>query len=112
MFQSFYKNKTTNNNTAMTKILYTTDGSTPTVASTLLPGCQAEEIQPSAASPVFMLLDTSYIPASDETLSLLLTIRHGVGTGVLNMLANGADKLIELRVFDHGEDPGDTGVDL
>lgn len=102
----------TNNDTLVIEILYTTDGSTPTITSPILLGGVTEVIQPNAASPMGGIIRTTYTPAADETLSLLLTIKHGVGTGAMGLLANSSDNVLELTVVDRGEDPGDTGVDL
>lgn len=102
----------TNNDTLVIEILSTTDGSTPTITSSLLPGAASEVPQPNAASPVWGQIVTRYIPGSDETLSLLLTVKHGIGTGAMGLLANGTSSIIEMLVIDQGEDPGDTGVDL
>jgi hypothetical protein len=102
----------TNNDTMIIDIVYTTDGSTPTTASSLLAGASSETIQPNAASPVYSSISTTYTPAGNETLSLLLTIKHGVGTGAMGLLATGTTSIIEMLIIDRGVDPGDTGVDL
>lgn len=103
----------TNNDVAVVDILYTTDGSTPAVAtSSVLPGATCETQQVIATQFVFGIIETTYTPAADELLSLLLCIRHSAGVGAMNMPADGTARIIEMRVLDCGEDPGDTGVDL
>lgn len=53
----------------------------------------------------------SYSPASDETLSVLVTVIRASGGGVAFLQASSSQPL-ELFVDDMGEDPGDTGVVL
>lgn len=93
-------------------IRYTTDGSTPTTASPIIPGGntqfrQAANAVTESAAPIC----TTYTPVADETLSLLLTVRNFAGGGTVAMAADSIN-IIEMRVKDLGPDPGDTGVDI
>lgn len=98
--------------TSTVTLCYTTDGSTPTISSSQIPGGTIQAAQANAASPEGRRISTTYIPAADETLSLLLAFNRTSGTGAMSILADGASRIIEIRVMDCGEDPGDTGVDL
>lgn len=81
-----------------------------TVASTLL-----DEIQttiPSIVHPPVLPLDCEpYIPATNETLSVLLSVARLSGTGNVSLVTNTGIP-ITMVVEDMGVDPGDTGVDL
>ena len=90
---------------------YTTDGSTPTIASAQLFGTAAAKRLASAADPEHVLIDVTYVPAVDETLSLLLCINRSTGAGIERVISDGLN-MIEFKVYDCGVDPGDTGVDL
>lgn len=91
---------------------YTLDGSTPVIGSTLLPGGVAEAKLVDTAFGESRVIATSLTPASDGSLSLLLSVARGSGTGNIIIQANGTSTICEFRVYDRGEDPGDTGVDL
>jgi hypothetical protein len=93
-------------------ILATMDGSTPTIASTTLPGAATQTVIPNTSFGEARPILTSYIPAVDETLSLLLVAARGSGSGAIVIQANGAGTVCEMKIVDLGEDPGDTGVDL
>lgn len=99
-------------NVGQAVITYTTDGSTPVVGSTVLPGSLIETNIHDTVQPEAVIINTSYTPASDQTLSLLLCIARRVGTGAIMLVADGTNTIIELSIFDSGEDPGDVGVDL
>jgi hypothetical protein len=92
-------------------ITYTTDGSTPTISSTTLPGGRAQALQANISNGEYLYISTTYTPASDETLSLLLCVsrQSGAGTVVIN---GDSVNTIEMVVEDIGVDPGDTGTDL
>lgn len=94
------------------ELRYTTDGSTPTVSSTQLPGAVGDFQTPTNATwRKADSLKTVYAPAGDETLSLLLTIGRIAGTGNCTLFADGT-YLTEIFVYQSGPDPGDTGVSL
>lgn len=93
------------------QIHYTTDGTTPTTSSTVMPGAVTQSISgavsQSTNSPILGL----YSPGSDETLSLLLSVIRSAGAGTVTIFAD-ATNTIDMWVEQLGLDPGDTGVDL
>lgn len=92
-------------------IRYTTDGSTPTTTSTILPGGLCDSGQANAGFGEANMIETLYIPAANETLSLLLCVQRVNGTGSVGIVNVGGYQT-ELIVEDIGEDPGDTGTDI
>jgi hypothetical protein len=94
------------------RITYTTDGTTPTSGSTILPGAKTQGRQSVSASfGEDRVICTLYAPATDETLSLLLCVRRDSGTGSVSIGGlNGW--LIDMWVTDMGEDPGNTGTSI
>lgn len=62
------------------RIRYTTDGTTPTTASPVLPGAEAWLRQADHTVAETKVIQVLYQPTVDETLSLILTI-HGIVTG-------------------------------
>lgn len=99
------------NDVAMARIRYTTDGSTPSVSSTVLPGGQAEAVLANVTFGEDRVISTTYVPAADETLSLLLCVSRQTGSGSITVIADGSATLCELKVRDCGVSAGDTGVD-
>lgn len=94
------------------RITYTTDGSTPTTASSTLPGGRSQARQSVSASfGEDRAIQALYAPASDETLSLLLCVRRDSGTGSVGISGTGGF-VIQMWVEQLGENPGDTGVDI
>lgn len=91
---------------------YTTDGSTPTSSSSVLPGSNSENHTQTSSQYDGLTMVTDYTPAADQTLSLLMTYRHLSGTGAMVLQGNGVQYLTAIYVDDMGDDPGDTGVDL
>ena len=100
------------NDVGAMQIRYTTDGSTPTISSTILPGAFARAKLVDASFAESRAIHTTYTPAADQTLSLLLCVLRETGSGNVNLVADGAAAIIEMCIYDRGEDPGDTGVDL
>lgn len=93
-------------------LFYTTDGSTPTTSSSVLPGSSGQvDFASTAQTPVATVI-ADYNPVVDETLSVLLAANHVVGTSNSNVTANGIGFVTSLYVDDKGDDPGDTGTDL
>lgn len=91
-------------------VRYTTDGSTPTTASTQLGAIQMQV--PNTSFPPTQELDLPFpVGGSDLTLAVLLTVARQSGTGSVSLLA-AAGFDIDLVVEDVGADPGDLGVDL
>jgi hypothetical protein len=93
-------------------IRYTTDGTTPTASSTLLPGSMGRLVLPGASTAVSLDIETDYYPAADETLSLVLCIARAAGTGSCSIFADGSGFVIDMKVYQGGPDVGDTGTDL
>lgn len=91
------------------KLRYTTDGTTPTTASTVL--ASSQELQDNTSLGVDLQMLVTYTPAADETLSILLTVSRISGTGTVGMLAD-STRPNEIIVLDAGLDVGDTGVDI
>jgi len=96
---------------AQITITYTTDGSTPTIASSVMPGGTGKALIRNISHPELILISTVYVPSGNETLSLLLSLARATGTGTVLALGTSPD-VLEVKVFDAGVDPGDTGVDL
>lgn len=91
-------------------LTYTTDGSTPTVASAQLLGSAMNKRLASAADPEHIILDTIYVPSVDETLSILLCVGRSTGTGIERIIADSL-QTISIRIYDCGVDTGDMGID-
>lgn len=88
---------------------YDNTGASATTASTVLtvsPTYCGNNAQQDAVQ-----IGVFYAPASDETLSILLTTARLAGTGNISLLA-AATSPIDLYVMDCSVDPGDSGVDL
>jgi len=92
-------------------LTYTTDGSTPTISSSVLPGGEYTKVLPNIAVAEGSPLITTYVPAADETFSLLMSVARFSGTGNIIILGS-ATVILEMKIVDMGEDVGDTGVDL
>jgi hypothetical protein len=94
-------------------IRYTTDGSTPTTSSAILPGASARSpTLTTGSNSLTTTSETEYVPASDETLSLLMCIARLTGTGNVSLFADGSGYVIDMKVYCDGPDVGDTGTDL
>lgn len=91
--------------TIRSEIRFSTTGAA-TTASTVLPGLQSFTAFGSTT-----LLEAEYIPATNQTLSILLCVARFSGTGNCQFYADGT-RITELRVIDNGVDVTDTGVDL
>lgn len=86
---------------------YTTDGSTPTTASTALVQAQVDIV----VSYQSLVLSALYTPATAVDLTLLLTCARAAGSG--NAFIAGATATpIDLWVTVTQQDIGDTGVDI
>jgi len=92
-------------------VTYTTDGSTPTVASTLMIGSEFRKSDDTEGANDASRT-TFYVPIGDQTLSLLLCHRRVSGTGAVTVFADNGGYVTELWIRDCGDDPGDTGVDI
>lgn len=92
------------------EIRYSTSG-VATTASPVLPGARAFELFGNASFGNTTILDTTYTPAVDETISLLLCVARDSGSGNVSLFADGT-RVTELRAYDELPDPGNTGTDL
>jgi hypothetical protein len=88
---------------------YTTDGSTPTTASTAMMLGAMKLAAAAAAQPV--VLQRTYSPASAETLSLLMCVNRVSGTGSVSILGDPTFP-IQMWVEDGGLDPGDVATEI
>jgi hypothetical protein len=97
-----------NNDVITGRFRYTTDGTTATTSSTQL--AQLNGIFNFAAG-AGMVITTEINPASDQTVSLLLSVGRTAGTGNVKFLGNAVYPIC-IWVYDMGVDTGDVGVDL
>lgn len=104
-------NSTVTGDTMFARIRYTTDGSTPTTSSTILPGAEMQCRENDSSWHETKIIVTHYTPVVDETLSLLLTVGRLNGTGSVQSVGS-AVTVVDLRVDSNGVDPGDIGVDI
>lgn len=99
---------TVTTDTAVVNIRYTTDGSTPSTASTNMGFLRGPVGNPNASHGLIRF----YPASSADTLSLLLTVGRAAGTGNVSITANGTVNPLDMILWDLGDDPGDTGVDI
>jgi hypothetical protein len=90
-------------------VLRVSNSGTATTSSTQL--AIDQKVVPNISLPEGLLVDADYAPAGDETLSVLVSYVRQSGTGVFQALGDPTFPML-LRVFDSGDDPGDTGTDL
>jgi hypothetical protein len=96
-------------NDAVRMVVRASTSGSATTASTQL--AIAQGVVSNIALPECFEIDIPYAPASDGTLSVLMSIVRQSGTGVFQAL--GASTIpINLVVSDEGLDPGDTGTDI
>lgn len=93
------------------RLRYTTDGSTPTTSSTILPGSLAYAQIANASWPETRVIEAEHTPAADQTFSVLLCISRTAGTGDCTLFAD-ADHALEMKIIHDGDDVGDTGTDI
>jgi hypothetical protein len=101
-----------NNDEVFARFRYTTDGSTPTTSSPVLLGSYIAVRQTDANVPEHKIIRTTYVPATDETLSLLLCVGRVAGTGNCSITASAGSECTEFTVIDLGTDPGNSGTDI
>lgn len=102
---------TVNNDVVDVYIRYTTDGSTPTTSSPILPGGIARKKLTDNAAAESVSISTTYTPGADQTLSLLLTVARFSGTGTVLIFGDGT-AITDLRIKPRGLDPTDSGTDI
>jgi hypothetical protein len=104
---------TVNNDRALVSVRHTTDGSTPTTSSTVIPAGESYQIVTVGAvtgedSGTLLIY---YAPAANQTLSLLVCVARNSGTGSVGMFADGTHKL-DISIKDVGAAKTDTGTDI
>ena len=100
---------TTSGDRLAAQLTYTLDGTTPVVGSTRLTFGQLECVGTSV--PNSLTVEGLYIPSSDLTFSVLLSIYRQSGAGTVSLLG-ASDWPVDLLIEDVGEDTSDVGVDL
>jgi hypothetical protein len=72
------------------------------------------QTKPGLAADVSMIAQGEYVPAADETISVLLSYNRAAGAGTVTMLGGTNNPIppIRLYIICMGPDVGDTGVDL
>jgi hypothetical protein len=93
------------------RLRYTTDGSTPSTSSTVMPNGQSQASIANTAFGEDRVILCTYVPAGNETLSLLLCLSMQSGSGNVVLQADGTSVVTEIVVIDRGVDTGDTGID-
>lgn len=91
----------------ITRWRYTEDGSTPSTSSTELVAYRVGA--PSATNAPIFGFTGFYVPASNTTLSLLLTFQRTGGTASITL---NAATVMQFVLTDIGADPGATGTAL
>lgn len=97
------------NDVVAARLRYTTDGSAATTSSTILG--EGAALQPATIAQRLPVI-IKYVPPTDQSLSILLSVARIGGTGNASLAIATNVPTIDLIVSDHGIDPGDTGVDL
>lgn len=88
----------------------TTDGSTPSTASTAIATGSAQ----TTSNAIFenVTLNVVYVPTADETLSVLLCVARTTGTAGNASIGGDATYPIQITIEDIGEAVTDTGADI
>lgn len=102
------------NDRALVEVRATTDGSTPTTSSPVLPGGQCYQLCATGGNSVdggIIECNVEPAPFSNITLSVLLTVSRASGSGTVAMFAD-STHTIEVKIYDEGIAAGDTGTDI
>jgi hypothetical protein len=99
------------NDALAVQIRFTTDGTVPTIASTILPGSTVYGRLITLNSAETKVSEAHYEPATNQTLSVLLCVQRLAGTGNALLHASANDAL-DLKIIDVGGAVTDTGVDV
>ncbi len=101
----------TTGNTALGRLRYTTDGSTPD--PTLSTELQANDVNADSAFVPAQsgAIVASHRPGSNQFFSVVLTLSRSGGAGNITM-SGSSTRPIELFIFDMGPAVSDTGVDI
>lgn len=97
------------NDAISTRLRYTTDGTTPTTASTILH--QTADVQVNIISAVDLAVITMYQALVDTDFRVLLTVGRTIGTGTVGLIGS-ATFPIEIMIDYKGPIPTDTGADI
>lgn len=106
-----HPSSTVANDRVLTTIRHTTDGSTPSTSSPILPGGYALASITATNATITKAILTEYEPAADETLSLLVCVERVSGSGSVSLGAS-STQITEIRVYNSGPAVGDSGVDI
>jgi hypothetical protein len=99
------------NDTVSALMRYTTDGSTPSTGSTIMPETTVQRRLTGTAIDESCVVCAAYTPGAAVNLTVLLTVIRGGGSGNAQIYAS-STKHIEIMVVAAGTDPTDTGVDI
>jgi hypothetical protein len=99
------------NDEIRTRIRYSLTG-TATTADAVLPGASGHVRQVDQNVSEDRTLQTMYVPASNQTMSLLLCVGRIAGTGNVRISNTDADNLIVMAVEDVGPAQAQSGVAL
>ncbi len=92
------------------RLTATLDGTTATTGSALYAIYNSAAIG-AAGDGESGVVSFFHAPTTDETLSVLLMTARLSGTGNARLIVGG-NTSIDIAVIDHGQDPGDTGIDI
>jgi Chitobiase/beta-hexosaminidase C-terminal domain len=94
------------------RIRYTTDGSTPTTASSILTVASARQRTGFQIYPQAATISAFYTPPAAQTLTILLTVRREAGGG--NVFIDGIANVVSIGLFAMamGTDAGNAGTDI
>lgn len=90
------------------RLRYATSGAATTSSTILTTGVGYQ----SSFAAVAQSLVAKYVPAADQTVSLILTAVRIGGSGNVSIVTNAGNPDVEVIVEDTGRDVGDTGVVL
>lgn len=107
-----HMDSTVTNDEIRSRLRYNTAG-TATTASAGLPGAMAHVRQTDANVSEDKSITVTYTPATNETMSLLLTVARIAGTGNVSLVnAPDAENTVQLMVEDIGPAQAQSGVVL
>lgn len=101
----------TNNDAVDARIRYDNTGASATTSSTTMPGALFRVRLADNAVAESGIIVCTYTPASNETLSILLTVGRFSGAGNENIFGDGT-ATIEIFCEDYGTDSGNVGISI
>jgi hypothetical protein len=102
-FTPCHLDSTVTTDNVMAKIVYTTDGSTPTASSPILEGAQAYSL--ATAVP----LATVWAATMTGTLKVWICVGRQAGSGNVRIYADAVGRSMEVGAVDLGPDTGSAG---